>query len=310
MIRIAFFGMGSIARRHVKNLVEVLDERNEKYSIDVFDINLNYANDESINKLIDNKYLISDFKDQIYDICFITNPTAYHYSTLKLVHDKTNFVFLEKPVFDDTKYDVSMFDDNKVYVACPLRYSQVIQTVKKTIDFSKVIGVRSISSSYLPDWRPNIDYRNCYSAHKNQGGGVSIDLIHEWDYLTFLFGMPITCHSIITKKSSLEIDSDDIAIYIANNDRMTFEVHLDYYGRKSLREMTIFTEDETISCDILNEEISFLKENKRMVFEKDRNRFQKDELRHFLNIVNGAIENDSTVSHAVSVLKIAKGEYL
>ncbi len=182
-------------------------------------------------------------------------------------------------------------------------------TIKKTVDFSKVIGVRSISSSYLPDWRPNIDYRNCYSAHKSQGGGVSIDLIHEWDYLTFLFGMPTTCRSIITKKSNLEIDSDDIAIYIASNDMITFEVHLDYYGRKPIREMTIFNEDETIYCDILNEEIHYLKENKRIGFEKDRNKYQKDELRHFLDIANGTIKNDSTVSHAVSVLKIAKGEY-
>ena len=155
--------------------------------------------------------------------------------------------------------------------------------------------MRSISSSYLPDWRPNIDYRNCYSAHKNQGGGVSIDLIHEWDYLTFLFGMPTICRSIISKKSSLEIDSDDIAIYVAENVSITFEVHLDYYGRKPIREMMIFTKDETISCDILNEEIHFLKQDRKMVFEKDRDKFQKDELRHFLDIVEGSSENDSTV---------------
>ena len=307
MIRVAFFGMGSIARRHIKNLSEVFNERKETFSIDVYDINTDYVKDESINYLIDRKYLIDELSDQEYDICFITNPTAHHYDTLKKIHDIAKYVFLEKPVFDNPNYDISLFNNQKVYVACPLRYSQVIQTVKSIIDISKVISVRSISSSYLPDWRPNIDYRKCYSAHKNQGGGVSIDLIHEWDYLTFLFGMPTNCYSIIDKKSNLEIDSDDVAIYIAKNDRITFEVHLDYYGRQSIREMLIFTSDDTISCDILNEEIHFLKENKALVFEKDRNKFQKDEIRHFLDIVDGKIKNDSTISHAVAVLKIANG---
>ena len=43
-----------------------------------------------------------------------------------------------------------------------------------------------------------------YSAHKDMGGGVSIDLIHEWDYLTYLFGMPSEIYSILDKVSDLE----------------------------------------------------------------------------------------------------------
>ena len=65
------------------------------------------------------------------------------------------------------------------YVACPLRYNAVIQYIKDNIDLQDVISVRSISSSYLPDWRPGVDYRKTYSAKKELGGGVSIDLIHE-----------------------------------------------------------------------------------------------------------------------------------
>ena len=52
------------------------------------------------------------------------------------------------------------------------------------------------------------------------GGGVGIDLIHEWDYLTWLFGTPVETYSIQRKISNLEIDSDDVAI-----DEITFQTH-------------------------------------------------------------------------------------
>ena len=100
-----------------------------------------------------------------------------------------------------------------------------MQYVKANIIPDDVICVRAMSSSYLPDWRPGQDYRKTYSAHKDLGGGVSIDLIHEWDYLTYLFGWPKKVHSFIGKKSNLEIDSDDYAIYIAEFEKMIAELH-------------------------------------------------------------------------------------
>ena len=49
-----------------------------------------------------------------------------------------------------------------------------------------------ICSSYLPDWRPGVGYHTVYfSAHRRLGGGVTTStLIHEWDYLVELFGVP------------------------------------------------------------------------------------------------------------------------
>jgi predicted dehydrogenase len=113
--------------------------------------------------------------------------------------------------------------------------------VKQNVNPDDVICASAMSSSYLPDWRPGQDYRKTYSAHKDMGGGVSIDLIHEWDYLTWLFGMPTEYHSMINKVSNLEIDSDDLAIYIGKNDKTTFELHLDYFGRQTQRTLDLFT---------------------------------------------------------------------
>lgn len=80
-----------------------------------------------------------------------------------------------------------------------MRYTAIIQYIKQHLDMSQALSIRCICSTYLPNWHPNEDYRTSYSAHKDLGGGVSIDLIHEWDYITYLLGFPQKTYSIIKK---------------------------------------------------------------------------------------------------------------
>lgn len=192
-------------------------------------------------------------------------------------------------------------------MACPLRYNAVINYIKDNIDLNDVISVRSISSSYLPDWRPGQDYRDTYSAHRDLGGGVSIDLIHEWDYLSYLFGFPNSVKSMIGRVSDLEIDSDDYAIYIAQYDKMVAELHLDYFGRNTIREIQLFTREDTIIGDIVGNSIRFLKEGREISFDENRDDYQKRELMHFLDIIEGKTSCDSDYYHALKVLELTQG---
>jgi predicted dehydrogenase len=194
------------------------------------------------------------------------------------------------------------------YVACPLRYTDVIQYIKKNIDVQKVNSVRAISSSYLPDWRPGQDYRNTYSAHKDLGGGVSIDLIHEWDYLSYLFGMPTAVKSFMGKVSNLEIDSEDYAIYIARYaNNMIAELHLDYFGRKTIRSVEIYTDEDTIVGDLVAGEIRHLKSGEVVKLHAERDSYQIRELKYFIDIINGKAESYNDISQAVKVLKLTQG---
>lgn len=313
--RIAFCGLGSIAKRHVKNVAAVLAQRGETFEIDLYRSSMAGNLPEDIAPLITNVLAYNDAipAGKQYDAVFVTNPTSVHYHTLQKFKDVANSFFIEKPIFDNTDVDESIFaelKDKVCYVACPLRYNAALQYVKQNVDYKKAISVRAISSSYLPDWRPGQDYRKCYSAHRDMGGGVGIDLIHEWDYLTWLFGMPSECHSIQSKISDLEIDSDDVAIYIARNKQTAFEVHLDYFGRQTIRYCDIFLPDETIHCNIKDGRVDFLKAGKSIQLESERNEFQIREIAHFFEIINNEIINDSTAEHAFQVLKIAKGQTL
>ena len=312
--KIAFVGLGSIATRHLKNVHAYLASQGDSCTVDLYRSSLGRPLADELQPLVSNTYLYTDEipADRQYDVVFVTNPTSMHYETVERFAAHTKSFFIEKPVFDSTEVDEKIFEIIKnipSYVACPLHYNAVLQYVKQNVNPDDVICARAISSSYLPDWRSGQDYRKTYSARKDLGGGVSIDLIHEWDYLTWLFGMPTECLQLVNKVSNLEIDSDDLAIYIGKNDKTTFELHLDYFGRQTQRTLDLFTADDTIHCDLIAGTVTFLKKGETIKLESERNAFQMAEIAHFFDVINNKTINDSTPEHAYHVLKIAKGEF-
>ena len=309
-LKVCFVGIGSIAKRHIKNITKIALEDGINLTIDAVRRNGDRGNDDVFN-LINEVFPSVGSLTEMYDAIFITNPTEYHLDTLYKVTPFGKNFFIEKPIVSLSQLEsIKQYkkkDKAVYYVACPLRYNAVIQYIKNNVILDDIFAVRSISSSYLPEWRPGQDYRDTYSAHKSLGGGVSIDLIHEWDYLVFLFGKPIKVAYMSGKTSNLEIDSEDYAIYIADYQNKTIELHLDYFGRKTIRDITLFTKDDTIIGDIANNRITYLKSGKTMDFYEERDNFQIRELRHFLEMIDGKSIQDSDINHAIEVLKLTQG---
>ena len=122
-----------------------------------------------------------------YDLAFITNPTSLHAQALEEIRGLADALFIEKPIVSAEQTDVDLATllpaGQKAYVAAPMRWCGTMLALKNHLPGLRPYSARVICSSYLPDWRPGVDYRTVYSAHKALGGGVTIDLIHEWDYL-------------------------------------------------------------------------------------------------------------------------------
>lgn len=310
-MKVAFIGLGSIAKRHINNLYHIFENRNDEIQIDVFRSGSEIFVSPDVSDKITNTYQVGSDICECYDVIFITNPTSLHWKTLKEYQQYAKAFFIEKPVFDSGNIELHSLhlDCQKIYyVACPLRYMSVIQYIKSNIDFKKVYGIRAISSSYLPDWRPGVNYRNTYSARKTLGGGVAIDLIHEWDYLSYLIGFPLSIQSYIKHVSNLEIDSDDIAVYIADYGNKIVELHLDYIGRKPIRQLQLFSSEDTIVCDLIDSTIHYLKADQKISFKEVRNEYQLRELEYFLGVLEGTYENQNTIEHACQVLRLTEGK--
>lgn len=303
-MKILFAGYGSIARRHISNLRDIFKDRDEDLEIDLLR-HVSLDKPDGIRRV----FTSANSVEGKYDAVFVTTPTSKHYKTIEDLLGKAGSFFVEKPVFDRSDADITSFHNSgkMFHVACPLRFTRVLQWVRSNVELSRVISIRCISSSYLPDWRPGVDYRETYSAHADMGGGVQIDLIHELDYVCSLLGMPSAIYSIMGKVSDLEIDSNDIALYIAEFGKRTAEVHIDYFGRASIRRMELFTTEETYVCDFLKSRIQLLRQGETIDLLEERDDFQRRELEYFLNCISSGVPSDNGLEEALEVLRIAAG---
>ncbi len=304
-MKVCFLGMGSIGQRHLRNLSSICNENGEPLNVHLLRTTGRQLPDD-IAQLVDRAVTDRSELDESYDAVFITNPTYKHLDSIRDMYDRSECFFVEKPVFDDPNVDWAMIDEavKRFYVACPLRYCNVLLEAKRILEKESAYSVRSISSSYLPDWRPGTDYRSTYSAHADQGGGVRIDLIHEWDYLTDIFGVPDRVISLSGRYSGLEIDSEDLAVYIASYPSLLMELHLDYLGRYTRRSMECRTADHEYIFDIAGYRI--LRDNEIIrEYDEDTNDMYLREMSHFLDVVYNRAVPANSIKDAVTAMKIA-----
>lgn len=253
-----FIGLGSIGSRHLKNLHTICAERGITLAADALRSSLNRPLRPGVAELLRTQFTALDDPAARghYDLAFITNPTSLHAEALQSLRGRAGALFIEKPIFsaDQAGLDPAalLAPGQKAYVAAPMRWCGVMLALKKRLEAGadgRPYCARVLCSSYLPDWRPGVDYRTVYSAHKAMGGGVTIDLIHEWDYLVDLFGAPERLYNLRGQYSELEIDSDDVSLYIAQYPGMLAEVHLDYFGRGYRRSIELFTPSGSLVAD-------------------------------------------------------------
>lgn len=308
-MRVLYVGLGSIGARHLKNLREVCAR--QQIPLEVVALRSSaWALPADVAALADRQ--VTELpQEERYHAAFITNPTSLHAEVLLTLRGRVGTFFIEKPIFESTNYDLAalgLAEEQKAYVAAPMRWCGVYMALKEKLKDLPVYSVRAICSSYLPEWRKGADYRKVYSAIRSQGGGVALDLIHEWDYLTDLFGMPQRAAAMMGKYSHLEIDSDDLAVYIAQYSQFLCELHLDYFGRGYRRDVEVFTEAGTLRADF-GTGLLHLPGGDAEDYREDANRRYEREMEYFVQYAQrGEGASVNSPAQALRVLKLALGE--
>jgi predicted dehydrogenase len=241
-------GLGSIAAKHV-NAIQQIDKDAHIYA-------LRSKPQAEKKEGITNLYSLDEANAIKFDFGIISNPTSEHKKTIDALLVLKCPLFIEKPVSNTVKIQDTIAEIQRLgvltYIACNLRFLDSLQYVKKAIlnNEMKINEVNVYCGSYLPEWRPNVDFRASYSAQKDMGGGVQFDLIHEIDYVYWIFGKPQNVNKTFRNASSLQIDAVDYAHYCLEYEDFCVGITLNYYRRDYKRTMEILLDDCTWLLDL------------------------------------------------------------
>jgi predicted dehydrogenase len=302
-MNILFIGLGSIAKKHIAALERL------KIDFKIYALRSN-LNTECIDG-IENIFNL-DESNTIFDFAIISNPTHLHFEFIEKLAKKRINLFIEKPAIH-TLYNyenlIQLIEDKKIktYVACNMRFHPCIRYVRNKLNSEtfKINEVNVYCGSYLPDWRPGVNFRTIYSSIGSMGGGVHLDLFHELDYTIWLFGMPNESKSFLRSSSSLNIDSIDYANYILDYNTFTTSIILNYYRRISKREIEIVFEKETWTIDLIRNEIK--NDHNEILFQNiefETKETYADQIEYFINCIKSNKSPMNSFSESIEILKI------
>ena len=191
-----------------------------------------------------------------YDGIVVASPSAHHAGQAAAALATGARVLVEKPlVLSVSELVTSLTSSDRLMVGYNLRFHRPVQRLVDLVHGGAVgrpCAVRLWFGSWLPDWRPGVDYRSTYSARSALGGGVLLDAIHELDLLVWLLGTSgyTVAGAIVDRVGPLEIDVEDtVAAVLRHADGVVVEVALDYLSRRYRRGIEVVGTDATARFD-------------------------------------------------------------
>ena len=298
-MRALLVGLGSIGRRHLANLRELLPEAD----ITILRHDQNNGRDSTGCELADRiVYRLDDALDESPDIALIASPSACHLETAIPLAREGVHLLVEKPVshtLDGVSelIDVCTHQSLVLLVAYNFRFYAPLQVLHEAVRqgrIGRVLGFRAEVGHHLSEWRPGTDYRQGASARKELGGGVLLELSHELDYARWLVGDVESVYSQVVQTGDLEIDVEDLAeLTLSFKDGAVGNVHLDMVQRCPARSCRVIGSDGTLTWDgATHHSRWFSAQSGRWTDlhppgEVDRNEAYMAEMRHFLDCVEG-----------------------
>jgi hypothetical protein len=251
MKKVLIIGYGSAGRRHAGIL--------KKFS----NISKVYILTKQKCKIFEKLTYLNQIKKIHPDYIIVCSKTAEHYKHIRYIEKNFSkkIILVEKPLFH--KYKNFSVKKNKIFICYNLRFNPIIYFLKKIKKKSTFYSAKISCSSYLPDWRKNRNYTKSYSATKEMGGGVLLDLSHEIDYIQWLFGKINNLqYAKISRISNLKLNVEDYAHIVCKIKKLNATIDLNFFSKLKYRKIFLESNLLSIQGDLLkNELIIFNKKN-------------------------------------------------
>ena len=254
-------GCGSIGRRHAVNLLALGMERVAVCDVDPQRLS-DAVSELGVKSFDDYGRALQECLPDAVVVC--TPPYLHVPQALEAVRAGAS-VFVEKPISHSLDGVDGLIAEAKarrvvLQVGYNFRFHPGLQRSKGLVDdgvIGRVMWARAEIGQYLPEWRPDQDYRQSYTAHASMGGGIILDASHEIDYLIWMFGDPTQVYCVADILSNLEVDAEDTASMILRfPSGCVAEVHLDFVQRARVRNCKLVGTEGTIIWDFLDSSVT------------------------------------------------------
>lgn len=321
--KVAIIGFGSIGKRHFEILKDLLPHSE-----------IAILTRKKLKKIPDgakyNYTKIEEILDFNPQLAVIANPATQHISVASLLVSEGINLLIEKPISTSSKGLKDFIRLTKKYnpiiaVGYNLRFLPSLIAFKDFLLNSRKIGeiysIRAEVGQYLPSWRSDKDYQKSVSAQKDLGGGVMFELSHEIDYLRWILGEIKSIQARCMKKSSLNIDVEDIAhmiIEFAPNEisnGVFANLTIDFIRHDSTRVVTAIGEKGSLRWNGINGTIELFKvgnNNWQRLF-SNSNEIEDSYYAEWNNLID-SIENQSSLetpfTDAIKTLEVIEAAFI
>jgi predicted dehydrogenase len=297
MMKILVMGAGNIARRHIRNLKQLVPQ----VTLTLWRRQASMDDPELaawIQRVVTTE---TEALAQNYDAAIIASPAPLHVPVAQKLAERGVHLLIEKP-FSTTLAGIEALIATcaakkiVLMVGYNLRFHAALQMVQTAIGagrIGRVVSLRAEVGQYLPDWRPGKDYRQSVSAQRALGGGVVFELSHELDYLRWLGGEIRTVMAQTAHVSDLEMNVEDTAdILLHFESGAVGSLHLDMVERAPYRQCRVTGTDGTLIWDAIAPSVKYYSAEKRAWEELfspenfDRAAMYLDEMQHFLDCIH------------------------
>ncbi|MEO1625708.1 MAG: Gfo/Idh/MocA family oxidoreductase [Bacteroidota bacterium] len=312
-LRFVVVGLGSIGRRHLRNLSQLGFDQLAAVSRNICKLPKDdlpaFQSYESLEAAL-------TFQPDAVLIC---HPTALHMEAALEAARAGCHLFLEKPISHSLKgvqQLEQLVEANELVVQTgfQFRFHPLLIHIKHLMEqqsLGRLLSLHAHWGEYLPGWHPWEDHRHSYAAREALGGGVIRTLCHPFDYLRWLAGEVEGVFASGGKLSSLQIDAEDTAlVQLQFRSGAVGSVYLDYLQQRPRHELCLVLEGATLSWNGLQNRLDIAKGKKapsaiHLPKDFERNQLFLDELNAFTDSLLHGMPIRCSLQDGIAALRIA-----
>lgn len=312
MTRYLICGLGSIGRRHLRNL-QALGESD----IVLYRTGRSTLPNDELADFPTASDLAEALESWSPQAVLVTNPTALHMEVALPAARAGAALFIEKPVAHNMEQaeELAALAADRTLVGYHFRFHPTLRLAYQLVQEGAIGQPVSASvcwGEYLPGWHPWEDHRSSYSARADLGGGVILTLSHPFDYLRWILGEVRQVRASVGRVTALGLAVEEAAeITLHHESGCMSQIHLDYLRNPPRHDLEVVGSGGMLRWEAESGLLQQWGADGQLSLERrpdpgfERNTLFLDEIEHFRRLVAGVEAPICSLADGLAALQIA-----